>query len=131
MNNPTRILFVYAMPKGTDYLDKIKEEIDYIKLRILDGYNSRNRDYTTNTYDHIDINNFDTVIHDFQPDIVHFTGHGTKSGLVFQYGDPITAQQLKDLFRGKNPIQLLFLNACYSYDRFQTLLKIRIVLGTS
>ena len=48
MNNPTRILFVYAMPKGTDYLDKIKEEIDYIKLRILDGYNSRNRDYTTN-----------------------------------------------------------------------------------
>ena len=52
-------------------------------------------------YDHIDINNFDTVIRDFQPDIVHFTGHGTKSGLVFQYGDPITAKQLKDLFRVK------------------------------
>ena len=39
MDDPTKILFIYAMPKGTDYLDKIKEEIDYIKLRILDGYN--------------------------------------------------------------------------------------------
>ena len=95
MSNPTRILFVSAMPKGTDYLDKINEEIDSIKLRILDGYNSGNNDYTTNTYDHIDKDNFDKVIHEWQPDIVHFTGHGTNKWLSVSIRRPNYCKTVK------------------------------------
>ena len=102
-------------------------------MRILDGYNLRNNDYTTNTYDHIDKENFDEVLNKWEPDIVHFTGHGTDKGLLFQYGDPIDSKQLKNLFKNKKTIQLLFLMLVIPITKLQTLLRIlrmmRVVLN--
>jgi tetratricopeptide (TPR) repeat protein len=124
MNMTTRIIFISALPRNYEHLDQVNDEINSIKDDIFDGMNIEQQDYRTEVIQYIDKDRI-TDIFAFQPDIIHFTGHGTTNGMVLQYGEPISAKQLKDLFVDQKEIQLLFLNACYSADQISELLQLK------
>jgi Tfp pilus assembly protein PilF len=117
-------MFISAMPKDHDYLDQVNLEINSISNDIFEGLNIEQHDYVTHVIQYIDRDTI-TDIFGFEPDIVHFTGHGTNHGLVLQDGDSISAKWLKTLFENKKDIQLLFLNACYSADQISELLQLK------
>jgi diguanylate cyclase (GGDEF)-like protein len=71
-----------------------------------------------------------------QPDIVHFSGHGSKKGeLVFVANDgkkhPISPKELADLFGTlTSPPKLVVLNACYSFQQVNSLATaVDVVIG--
>ena len=73
-----------------------------------------------------------------KPTIVHFSGHGSRSGEIYiedVHGDgrPISSQALGDLFGLlKGNIRLVFLNACYSEEQAQAIAEhIDCVVGMS
>ena len=116
MADPTRILFISAIQEGHEFLPKVNEELNTIREGIFEGINAAQQDYVTDVYQYID-KNFVTKITAWQPDIIHFTGHGTTDGLLLQKGDRLSAKQLKELLANQEKtIQLLFLNACDSAD---------------
>jgi len=119
------------MPKTYPYLDQVNEEIENIVNDIFQGLNIEQNDYVTQTKPYIDKNTISGIF-DFEPDIIHFSGHGKHGGLVFQDGDLISSKWLMNLFENKKEIQLLFLNACYSADQISELEKsgkIKYIIG--
>ncbi|HKQ08975.1 MAG TPA: SAVED domain-containing protein [Blastocatellia bacterium] len=59
-----------------------------------------------------------------QPDIVHFSGHGGKSGIILEDGSgdshSVPKEGLAELFEMfRNNVRLVFLNACYSEAQVQ------------
>jgi tetratricopeptide (TPR) repeat protein len=132
MAEPTRILFISAIQEGHEFLPKVNEELNTIREGIFEGINAAQQDYVTDVYQYID-KNFVTKITAWQPDIVHFTGHGTNDGLLLQKGDRLSAKQLKDLLvNQEKTIQLLFLNACDSADLIPELKesdKVQYIIG--
>jgi len=124
MNVPTRIIFISAIPEGHAFLAQVNEEINTINEDIFDGMNIEQQDYRTEVVQYINKDRI-TDIFAFEPDIIHFTGHGTTNGMVLQTGDPISAKQLKELFVDQKEIQLLFLNACHSADQISELLQLK------
>ncbi len=85
MADPTRILFISAIQEGHEFLPKVNEELNTIREGIFEGINAAQQDYVTDVYQYID-KNFVTKITAWQPDIIHFTGHGTNDGLLLQKG---------------------------------------------
>ena len=78
-----KIMFVSAMPKGSPYLQEASDEINEIDTGIFHGYDvSNSNEFITKQYQHITRENF-TFILKFKPDILHFTGHGEETGIVF------------------------------------------------
>lgn len=71
-----------------------------------------------------------------KPDIVHFSGHGTTEGLVFQgkdgnphYVDADALARLFEAFRGD--IQLVVFNACYSSSQAEAIVSsVDCAIGT-
>ena len=115
MVEPTRILFISAIPEGHQFLSKINIEFNSIRAGIF-GINSAQQGYETDVYQYID-KDFVRKITEWKPDIIHFSGHGTSDGLLLQREDRLTAKQLKELLvNQEKTIQLLFLNACDSAD---------------
>ena len=117
--------------KNYEYLAQINVEINTIRDDIFEGINIEQHDYVTQVIQYIEQDKI-TKIFDFEPNIVHFTGHGTNNGLVLQDGDSVSAKWLKTLFENKKDIQLLFLNACYSADQISELLQlenIKYIIG--
>ena len=99
---PVRILFISAMPqKNYEYLAQINVEINTIRDDIFEGINIEQHDYVTQVIQYIEQDKI-TKIFDFEPNIVHFTGHGTNNGLVLQDGDSVSAKWLRTLFENKN-----------------------------
>ena len=132
MAEPTRILFISAIPEGHPFLSKINIEFNSIRDEIF-GINSAQQGYETEVYQYID-KDFVRKITEWQPDIIHFSGHGTSDGLLLQKQDQLTAKQLKDLLvNQEQTIQLLFLNACKSADLIPELKdipdKVQYIIG--
>jgi tetratricopeptide (TPR) repeat protein len=122
MNKPIRIIFFSALPKGHDYLPQVNEEINSIRDGIFKASDPLEQDFKTDVYQYIEKDHFAEIISRDQPDIIHFTGHGTIDGLVFQYEEEVSGKTLRELLeKQKNPVQLVFLNACYSADQFSEL----------
>lgn len=74
----------------------------------------------------------------FRPHIVHFSGHGSKSGeLIFEDGNgkakPISTESLSELFRLlQNSIRCVILNACFSENQALGIVEsINCVVGMS
>jgi tetratricopeptide (TPR) repeat protein len=125
MNKPVRIIFFSALPVDHEFLPQVNEEINSIRDGIFKASDPVEQDFKTDVYQYIEQDRFADIISRDQPDIIHFTGHGTLGGLVFQYKEKISGKQLRELFEGqKNPIRLVFLNACYSADQFAELKKL-------
>lgn len=75
------------------------------------------------------------LLNQHRPQIVHFSGHGSQTGLCLVGNDGqvrlVTTRALETLFATlKDNIQLVFLNSCYSWDQAQALVKnINCVVG--
>jgi hypothetical protein len=126
-----RIIFISAMPKDHDYLDQVNSEFRDITINVFNGLDIGQHEYVTQELQFIDKDTI-TDIFRFEPDIIHFSGHGSNKGLVFQDGESIPANWLTKLFEDKKEIQLLFLNACYSADQISELKnsgKIKYIIG--
>lgn len=116
MTDKTRILFLSANPADTARLrvDKEQREIDH-ELKL-----SRSREQV----EFIDAeavrpNDLQQALLDNNPQIVHFSGHGSENGVILEDDDgnaqPISTAALANLFRlFKESVQCVVLNACYS-----------------
>gem|GEM_PF-5827541 len=110
------ILMVAANPRGTRPL-RLQEEERKIKERLrLAGYGQIPINSVVATRP-IDIQQ---ALLDFQPQIVHFSGHGaSEEGLVFENANGevqfISSQALGNLFKlFSEQVECVVLNACYS-----------------
>lgn len=122
MNKPIKIIFFSALPKGHDFLPQVNEEINSIRDGIFKASDPVEQDFKTDVYQYIEKGRFAEIISRDQPDIIHFTGHGTIDGLLFQYEEKVPGEELRKLLESqKNQVQLVFLNACYSADQFSEL----------
>ena len=116
-------MFVSAMPKGSPYLQEASDEINEIDTGIFHGYDvSNSNEFITKQYQHITRETFRDILK-FKPDILHFTGHGEETGIVFDDDTPISPQQLVSMFSDQD-IKLLFLNSCYSSTQIEELKKL-------
>ncbi len=116
MSEKVKILFLSANPLDTSRLrvDKEQREIDH-ELKM-----SRSRE----RFELIDAealrpNDLQQVLLDNEPQIVHFSGHGSDEGVVLEDEDgnakPISTAALASLFRlFKDKVECVVLNACYS-----------------
>ena len=128
-----KILFLAANPIGTGRLS-IDEEVRAIWDKLLSSP-ARDR-VELETRWAVRPDDLIRELNDYQPHIVHFSGHGEQqTGLVLQ-GDRdealfLSARALELLFRTlKDQIRLVVLNACYSADQASGILKsIDFVVG--
>ncbi len=111
-----KILLLSANPKGTSQL-RIEQEVRDIRLGL-----ERDRDRQNVQIESRWAVRWEDVrraMLDFDPQIVHFSGHGTpENGLVFEdvAGEVqfVTGDSLHLLFENFPNLECVFLNACYS-----------------
>jgi hypothetical protein len=126
------VLFVSSNPRETDQLklnlefNRIRSSIDSIK-----GGNIR----LEPAFD-IQINDLKGMILKYDPQIVHFSGHGSPIGELVMTGpkgeiNPIPPERLSKYFELlKENISLVFLNLCYSEEQAKAISKhIDLVIG--
>lgn len=78
-------------------------------------------------------------VNEVEPDVVHFSGHGSgPDGLVFTSEDGVSAalvdgDTLSEVFaQFRKPPKVVLMNACYSEDQAQAILKVaKCVIGMS
>ena len=110
------ILFLAANPKSTDRL-RLDEEVRTIdeRLRLAqyrDKFNLQQQ-WAVRTGDILD------AMLRYQPDIVHFSGHGSTDGaLIFEDASgaakPVSAAALGALFEALEGVRCVVMNACWS-----------------
>lgn len=116
----TKILFVSSIPEGQQYLERAVAEGEALK-DIFEGYNTANKKFFFDENHLIERAELRKILKSLEPDIIHFTGHGSQSGLIFQDGQEISPTTLKEIFENLHNIQLVFLNACYSINQVSQL----------
>jgi len=110
----TRVLLVCANPRGTDPLRTSEEDRTLRESIRL----SPNRDQIEiETLNAATIDDLRRALLRSEFDVVHFSGHGTKSGLVFEDSNGRlmvpTSAALAELL-GRRKVKAVVLNACYS-----------------
>jgi len=136
MPRPTKILFLTANPSDTASL-RLDEEIREIGLRVRRG--EYRRLFEIRTAPAIRATDLQYELRDSQPDIVHFSGHGSEAGelLFVRDGDrtsmPIPAKTLARVFKQfRDRIQCVVLNACFSAVQAEAIAEsIPCVVGMS
>jgi hypothetical protein len=115
---PTKILFLSANPRDTSQL-QLDEEVRLISQRIRRG--EYRKLFDIRLAPAIRATDLPYELMDHMPDVVHFSGHGTRSGeLLFSDGSgrgsvPIPAQTLARVFKQlRDRIKCVVLNACFS-----------------
>lgn len=118
MSPPIRILFLTANPSDTAAL-QLDEEIRLISQRIRRG--EYRKLFEIRSAPAIRATDLPYELMDQTPDIVHFSGHGTKAGELCFVSDvdhetmPIPAQTLARVFKQfRDRVKCVVLNACYS-----------------
>ncbi len=114
---PIKILFVGSNPSDTENIG-VDAEFRDVQQEIA---SSDNRDQLNLEYLPAPRpTDLSRRLNEFQPDIVHFTGHGTESG-AFVISAPddsnneLSAKQMKELFVALNrQFKILFFNYCFS-----------------
>lgn len=115
-NNKIIILFLAANPKDTPQL-RLDEEVRTIdeRLRLAqfrDKFDIKQQ-WATRPSDILD------AMLRYKPDIVHFSGHGSKGGeLIFENASgqpqPVNAEALGALFATRKGVRCVVMNACYA-----------------
>lgn len=115
--SPIRILFLAANPVDTDPL-RLGAEVRAID-RSLRSAEHRDR-FELEQQWAVRADDLQELLLRYQPDIVHFSGHGSEANEILLEDDsgesrPVTAHALGDLFELlKDNIHCVVLNACYS-----------------
>ena len=122
-----KLLFLSANPSNARPL-RFDKELQSIKQAIREaGFESH---FTIISEFSVRINEISKYLMKHQPHIVHFSGHGTKSGkLAFENRDGVAVaanrQSLRDLFDVlKDNIRIVFLNSCYSELQAQAIAEV-------
>lgn len=116
-----RVLSVFANPRGTDPL-RLGKEDKVIRECIR---RSKHRDNIHLTIRHaVTVDEVRRELLDEEYDIVHFSGHATRSGLVFEDNSGRMYVPPRDSVAGlleefAPPLQCVLLNACYSTSQGQ------------
>jgi hypothetical protein len=123
-----KILFLAANPEDTESL-RLDEEIRAIqkKIRMADFRDSL--EFVVRGAARRD--DLLEALNEVRPNVVHFSGHGSKAGEIYLEDDqktanPISKEVLADLFRVANDhknIKLVILNACYSKKQAEEIVK--------
>lgn len=131
----TKILLMSANPLGTSRL-RLDEEMREIKEGLK---RSKQRDrYLINTAQAVKYRDIHRAILDYEPQIIHFSGHGAgEEGLIFESEtgqarliDAAALAQLFQLF--SEQVECVVLNACYSeYQAKEIAQHINYVVGMS
>ncbi len=132
---PIRILFLAANPANTPQL-RLDQEIRAIDQALRQS-EFRDR-FDIRQHWAVRINDIQGYLLRHQPDIVHFSGHGSSSSEIVledEYGNshPVSARALSQLFSIlKDNICCVVLNACYSEDQGKAIAEyIDCVVGMS
>jgi predicted transcriptional regulator len=137
-----RILFVSANPRDTDTLELIKE-CNNVRDRLISTEYGDQFDFDQRH--EVSVSEIDRYLLDYKPQVLHFSGHGSSDGIVFQDSDKeverTSIRALSDLFRIVNEdesmtddtrVRLVFLSACYSQKQAETISKhVDCVIGMS
>ncbi len=127
-----KALFLSANPTSTSRL-AIDEEMRAIEQKVRTSEYRNSLVFQTNWAVRPD--DLLQLLNQHRPQIVHFSGHGSHTGLCLAGNDGrvrlVTTQVLTILFATlKDKIQLIFLNACYSREQAQALIAhIDCVIG--
>lgn len=130
-----KILFLAANPQDISRL-RLDEEMRAIDTAIRQAdYRDR---YIIQSHWAVRVEDLQELFLRHQPDIVHFSGHGTAaSEIILQdaagQSVPVPSAALSDLFRlFKENISCVVLNACYSIGQAQAIAQhIPVVIGMS
>lgn len=137
-----RILFVSANPRDTDTLELIKE-CNNVRDRLISTEYGDQFDFDQRH--EVSVSEIDRHLLDYKPQVLHFSGHGSSDGIVFQDSDKeverTSIRALSDLFRIVNEdesmtddtrVRLVFLSACYSQKQAEAISKhVDCVIGMS
>jgi hypothetical protein len=134
MGRKIKILFLAANPIDTDYL-RLGEEVKSIQNSLGAKFQSRfliEKEWAVRASDLQD-----HLLH-HQPEIVHFSGHGSETSEIFLENDHgesqiVPAPALSQLFSLlKDNIRCVILNSCYSQKQAEAIAKhIDAVVGMS
>ncbi|MEW6606659.1 MAG: CHAT domain-containing protein [bacterium] len=130
-----KILFLAANPLDTDRL-RLDEEIRAIDEKL---HQAEYRDmFEIKAHLAVCITDIQSLLLRHKPDIVHFSGHGSKSSEIIMEDDsgnskPVTVSALSQLFSIlKDNIRCVVLNACYSDKQAMAIAEhIECVVGMS
>ena len=133
---PIRILFLAANPDGTSKL-RLDEEAREIDDALLQKAEFRDKFEIVQQWA-VRVSDLQSHLLRFQPDIVHFSGHGSSSNeIILEDANgmcrPVSKRALGQLFSVlKDNIRCVVLNACYSEPQAQAIAEyIECVIGMS
>lgn len=114
-----RILFLAATPIDQAHL-RVRQEFDELRQALDSAEHSRRFELIQEFAAAAD--QLQALLFRHKPQIVHFSGHGTAGGLVFEGSDGsshlVAPQTLRDLFVGfRTIVRCVVLNACYSENQ--------------
>lgn len=121
-----RVLMFTANPQNTTQLELTKE-IVAVQNELQENENIRLR-----TLHHTTFANFMRIVRKTAPHILHFSGHGTAKGIVFEQenstqSDLVTSNDLENVFAHFKSACLRFdavvLNACYTETQSDIILR--------
>lgn len=112
-NRKSKILFLTSNPKDTQLLNlnreynKVEEELrshkDGFEIKLVPDVNK---------------NTLSRVLNEYAPHVLHFSGHGENTGLLFYsdagYSDQVSGEALGKVLSFYPSISCVLLNACYS-----------------
>lgn len=136
MNRKIKILFLAANPRDTNRLS-LDEEIREILKRIRGA--EQGSQFAVESELALRPQELPAALMRHQPDIVHFSGHGTPDGALCLVDDAtkrtqsVSAEQLVDIFRplGRE-VRCVVLSACYSAAQAQAIVScVPCVVGMS
>jgi hypothetical protein len=113
------ILVLSANPEGTAVLELAREVLD---IRKALGRSKLQDDFELVHRAEVQWKDFRRAIDDLQPEIVHFSGHGTgKMGIQVEEEDRtvrvVSADALARMFKSFPCVKCVVLNACYSEEQ--------------
>ncbi len=134
-DSPVRILFLAANPSNTDPL-RLDQEVRTIDERLQ---SSKHRDrFQIHQHWAVRVSDLQELLLRHKPHIVHFSGHGSKSGRIVledEIGSATTvpSDALGNLFRIlKKDVRCVVLNACFSLTQADAIAdEIDCVIGMS
>ena len=132
-----KILFLAANPSNTETL-RLDEEIREIQTEIRMSDLRESLQFVVRVA--VRRRDLQRALNEEKPDIVHFSGHGSKEGEIMLENDqktvqPVSKDDLGELFRVSNDdnnIKLVILNACYSQPQASEIIKfVDLAIGMS
>ena len=126
-----KILILAANPKMTSRL-RLDEEVREIGEGL---HRSKNRDrFIIHQKWAVSIRDLRRSLLDYEPQIVHFTGHGREEGILIEFGgfaEPFSTRALSELFKlCSGHVKCVILSGCYSSSQAAAINKhIDYVIG--